>query len=618
MSDKTPTSLPNDFTSRVHRPQKRTKTSCRPCRERKVKCDGRAPCQSCRKRQYPDLCYYDNIAPPIGRTEIYNHQPPSSLTSLGRWNTPGESHPRYLGNQSIPAFIHSEEQDHGLSATSTSNDVNEGVMPMLGLSGATESPYPFMPVPSLLDPLDTLPNARELLRILQNFRQEVAPFIPNFLDVDKLEIEICEFLEAQDSADRSRLHSSTEIYKNPSNAWLAMLYSILAVGVQVSDMPQSERSRQSTLYSRHSFQSLRNANFLLYPNEACVQSLLMLGIFLQNDASPEAAWMLLGTTVRVAQSIGLHTAASCSTSLVYPQNKSNAIWVAVIWQDTLLSMCFDRPTSVIMEAPPALDVLSFPDQSLSYHESMYYLNFCLNHGRSLRKTHNFDVILELVERIESIKLYMCHEMQDLKSCKNIQQRAHFFAFNLHLSFSIAWICRPALSNTARSSDTRDARHEIAKKCHQNLIEALHAFLKLQPICLFAARSWSFFHNGISSALLLALIDDTKADPEVRAMQECLLRTLPQNESDCMDGVTTSEYGDLALTKAHARALGFLQKLRASQTTRNTSRNGPVSGTTSIDQNPIVLQEVNDSDLHAEVAKYVNTVDTKLINPCPKY
>lgn len=52
----------------------------------------------------------------------------------------------------------------------------------------------------------------------------------------------------------------------------------------------------------------------------------MLGNFLQNDASPEAAWMLLGTTVRVAQSIGLHTAASGSNSLVYPQSKSNEIW----------------------------------------------------------------------------------------------------------------------------------------------------------------------------------------------------------------------------------------------------------------------------------------------------
>lgn len=164
MSDETPTSLPDDFTSRVHRPQKRTKTSCRPCRERKVKCDGRTPCQSCRKRQYPDLCYYDDIAPSKGSTKIPDHRPPSSSTGLGSWHNPDKSHPRYLGNQSIPAFIRSEEQVHDLNATGTSSDVNEGIMPILGLSGAAESPYPFMPVPSLLDPPGTLPNAKELLR----------------------------------------------------------------------------------------------------------------------------------------------------------------------------------------------------------------------------------------------------------------------------------------------------------------------------------------------------------------------------------------------------------------------------------------------------------------------
>lgn len=249
---------------------------------------------------------------------------------------------------------------------------------------------------------------------------------------------------------------------------------------------------------------------------------------------------------------------------------------------------------------------------------MYYLNLCLNHGHSLSNAHSFDVILELVERIESIKVYMCLEMQDLQSCKNIQQRAYFFAFTLHLSFSIAWLCRPALSDKTRSSNTGDTRHEIAKKCCQNLIEALRAFLKLQPICLFAARSWSFFHNGISSALLLALIDDTRADPEVRALQECLLRTLPKNESGCLGGASTPEHGDLALTKAHERAVGFLEKLHASQATRDTSKNEPVSGTTIIEKNAFVLQGVNESDLPDEVPVYVNPVDSKHINSCGKY
>lgn len=48
------------------------------------------------------------------------------------------------------------------------------------------------------------------------------------------------------------------------------------------------------------------ANFLTRPTFLCIQTLLILCHVLQTDMKPESAWILLGTTVRMAQSIGLH------------------------------------------------------------------------------------------------------------------------------------------------------------------------------------------------------------------------------------------------------------------------------------------------------------------------
>lgn len=48
------------------------------------------------------------------------------------------------------------------------------------------------------------------------------------------------------------------------------------------------------------------ANFLLRPTLHVVQTYLLILIVLQNDSEADAAWALIGTIMRLAQSIGLH------------------------------------------------------------------------------------------------------------------------------------------------------------------------------------------------------------------------------------------------------------------------------------------------------------------------
>jgi hypothetical protein len=44
------------------------------------------------------------------------------------------------------------------------------------------------------------------------------------------------------------------------------------------------------------------------PTVSCVQAMLLIGLVLQNDMRPQASWMLIGSTVRIAESLGLHKA----------------------------------------------------------------------------------------------------------------------------------------------------------------------------------------------------------------------------------------------------------------------------------------------------------------------
>lgn len=52
---------------------------------------------------------------------------------------------------------------------------------------------------------------------------------------------------------------------------------------------------------------LRATDHLAQPATSTLQTLLLLGNVLQNDMKPDAAWVLGGNTIRLAQCLRLHT-----------------------------------------------------------------------------------------------------------------------------------------------------------------------------------------------------------------------------------------------------------------------------------------------------------------------
>lgn len=57
-----------------------------------------------------------------------------------------------------------------------------------------------------------------------------------------------------------------------------------------------------------------------------IQTMLVVGNTLQNNGQSEAAWALLGTTVRLAQTLGLHTEKSTARLPGYIQLKARKLW----------------------------------------------------------------------------------------------------------------------------------------------------------------------------------------------------------------------------------------------------------------------------------------------------
>lgn len=121
------------------------------------------------------------------------------------------------------------------------------------------------------------------------------------------------------------------------------------------------------------FECLRFTNFLSQATIESIQAILVIGSVVQNNMNAGTAWTILGLTIRLAQGLGLHR--RCPPGIhpekVIPRSK---VWWAIIWQDSLLSITYDRATS-----PAIMDTSSMPmpqhyDPSVSpYHVVMYKL-----------------------------------------------------------------------------------------------------------------------------------------------------------------------------------------------------------------------------------------------------
>ena len=164
-------------------------------------------------------------------------------------------------------------------------------------------------------------------RFFHFYRLYAYPFNPILVDVDRFESDLCSYLNAHawgEFRDPSRI--SERWSTSRSIGHISLLLATLASGAHYSDLEYPERSEASQELARRSFQALRLANFLFRPSLDTIQALLILGNTIQNNGQSDAAWALLGTTVRLAQTLGLHTSKSITHWPECIQSKAKALW----------------------------------------------------------------------------------------------------------------------------------------------------------------------------------------------------------------------------------------------------------------------------------------------------
>ncbi|KAL3431657.1 fungal-specific transcription factor domain-containing protein [Aspergillus tetrazonus] len=511
--DRSPSTVERQEIDRVLRLKRKQRESkaCYPCRQRKVKCDGSHPCRTCVKRDHPEICAY-NVEKDTPRRRTQSRQAeqtaksrnedarptrspasadadsqllPTSPLSSPRSSAQANEASSYIfsGDNSLVSMLRQQDPDGVMAREATS---------VLGLHNTYLS-YPFIesktPQDRWVAVVDILPHRDEVLKFFHFYRICAYPFNPILVDVDKFESDICIYLGAYASGDLSDRNKISEQWSSgKAVGHISLLLATLAAGAHFSDLENPQRSELCQDFARRSFQALRLANFLFRPSLDIVQSLLILGNTLQNNGQSDAAWALLGTTVRLAQTLGLHTERGISHWPEHAKRKAKSLWSMTVWQDSLLSLCYDRPP-IASTRGWTLDSYSLSE--LSYTNLMHYLCWTalgiigMQESAAAEPNHNLTLLAELDSTYARAQPHLLRR----ESCQNLQQHLEHLALRMHVSFCVSTLCRPAIKTSPQFSE--DSRYATLRtRARESLIIASKAFLDFQALSIVPLRTWS--------------------------------------------------------------------------------------------------------------------------------
>ena len=173
---------------------------------------------------------------------------------------------------------------------------------------------------------------------------------------------------------------------------------------------------------------------------------------------------------------------------------------------------------------PSCD-LPLISQEYGYLEAMYNLIYIISRRITPETMTNatYEQIIDICKDIKEIPSRVVPRIQFKEQCKTVRDRLQHFAINLHTAFTVSVACRPALRRDCPFLPEQKAY--IAAECKRNLVVTVKMFLAMHQLSAIPTRSWAFTYNGLSSALLLGILVNTKEDPEIRQLQGDLIAAL---------------------------------------------------------------------------------------------
>lgn len=290
-----------------------------------------------------------------------------------------------------------------------------------------------------------------------------------------------------------------------------------------------------------------------------MQALLVLGNVISNNMNAGTSWNLIGLTARLAQSLGLHQDSSANSGM-NPTMKAlrNKIWWTLMWQDSLLSITYDRASFTALVdhssmADPRNHINISPFHSSILRVSKVALDVVRDRSKAMSSRELHSRIQRSRDELNIVLRECAEHLRDSRKCRSPRESIEHWCLYLHVSYITSELCRPAISPS--TSDPELAR-QFRQTCLDSLINTVDAWLGLQNITSYARQSWASVHRALSSALLLGIMREHAHNDRCRKLLGRFIGLM----GDMTSGVNPAE-----LAAPMTRAIEALRKLRIHET-----------------------------------------------------
>ncbi|KAL7941522.1 hypothetical protein V8C42DRAFT_334817 [Trichoderma barbatum] len=463
----------------------------------------------------------------------------------------------YQGGSSVLAMLHG-------SADSPAVEMRRKAGPVLGLHNTLEF-YPFMKLKTLQERwaalLKLIPQKQEVLRYFPSHGATIYPLNPVLMDPDDLESAFCDYLSALEAGElRIPDVLSTKWVCKAYISRIALLLAALATSAHYSVMQSPRKRSEHCLdFVQRAFDALRLANYVLHPSLDGVQTLLIIGTVLQDVGQSDGAWVMMGTTVRAAQALGLHRQNASQQSEDGAKRKQ-ALWDAICRQDCLLSLCHGRPHIASKQSFATQNSLYRSNGPLGFSEMMCGIVSVCTSLLDLEQP-SCEASMKLLAELEGYRSRAVPYLQSREKCINIQQRYESLTIDIQLFFAISVLCRPALTKSAATDNAQaDVIQALKTRAKESLMSTAKAFIEFQALSIIPIRTWSLIHAVLSATILLCLWEETRCDQQSRDVLQRVMEIFSRAaQADDETGMMVDASGNNHwLSMNHTRALVALQ------------------------------------------------------------
>ncbi|KAK4455253.1 C6 transcription factor [Podospora aff. communis PSN243] len=485
----------------------------------------------------------------------------------------------FLGPNSVPAMAMALSQQGGNDST-VRDLLDKSVLPIFTLENESTT-YPFVDLwglphasPVRIEKLCAmLPSDSDCLQCVRQYRDTAHVLFPGIVNMQQFEVEVTRFLITRTSqgADTDKPILTEQGVYGKSVHWLGLLFSCLASGYQgSSNSSRRERQLTSQVYVCCAYECLRIVNYLSCCQLDDIQNLLVLTNVISNSMNAGVAWVLLGLTMRLAQGLGLHHEPSLQGLPAEERTLRQEIWSRIIWQDSLLSISYDRATPTANLTRWRTSQPARPPNGFSYTECMLQLctvalEVVSSRLQPMSIQRKLQMIKERRKEVDIIAEQACAHLRDSSACALMKDHLEHWNWRMHCSHVVSELCKPVLAK--RGSQNQDLKDEIAslrKVCIDALVDTVDAFLKLQNLTFFARTSWAAVHRSLGSALLLGILGVPAKCEAVKVMIDQLINVM-----------SNLEFADSSEIPAPVtRAVDALQQLNAKDAEEGSQGDSP--------------------------------------------